>query len=96
MKDYYKIMLDSRNRIKLAADCLSGKFIGADYEINEDLTSDLSTDVTKFNNKFVPVYLNNHPGKSRNAAELNAHHCGLFAKKFRKEILLYVLMVEAF
>jgi hypothetical protein len=63
-------MLDFRNRVKYAANCLSQKFIGADYGIKTDLTNDLSLGVTMFIDKYIPQYLISYPSKSGKAAEL--------------------------
>lgn len=67
MKNYFKILLESRNRIKFAEECLAGNFIGADYGVHTDLRSYLSDDSAKFKSKVMPLYLNAHPGKNREA-----------------------------
>lgn len=67
MKNYFKIMLDSKNRIKYAEECLSEKFIGGDYGVHSDLTSYLSDGPGEFINKFIPLYLGVYPGKSKEA-----------------------------
>jgi len=51
-------------------DCLKGNFIGADFDINQDLTGSLFENWRDFNKKFIPVWLNNHPGKSKVSAGL--------------------------
>src|SRR6266542_769138 len=68
MKNYYKIMLGSKS--KHAEECYKGNFIGADYGIHTDLTSQLPDDWREFNHKFIPEYIAAHPGKSKIAAGL--------------------------
>jgi restriction system protein len=57
-------------RSALAAECFAGGYIGADFDINENLTGSLSDDWRAFNKKYVPVYLASHPGKTRVIAGL--------------------------
>ena len=49
---------------------IDGNCIGVYYEIDQDLTIDLHEDRHAFNRKFIPIHLERHPGKSRNAAGL--------------------------
>jgi len=71
---YYRVMLSDDNG--LANECFIGGFIGTDYDIDQDLTNDLGTTVTVFNNKFVPIYLSTRPSKSAETArnEMSALH----------------------
>lgn len=39
MKNYYRIMLGQKS--KFAEDCFKGNFIGADFNILQDLSNDL-------------------------------------------------------
>lgn len=66
MKSYYRVMLGKKSTF--AAECFAGGFIGADVEINEDLSGQLPDNWRAFNKRFIPVYLENHPGKSKVAA----------------------------
>jgi len=59
---------------KHAEVCHAQQFIGADYEINIDLTSKLPDNWREFNKKFIPVYLEGHPEKTKIAAGLA---CGM-------------------
>lgn len=68
MKKYNRIML-GRNSC-FANECISGSYIGADFDINEDLTGHLPEDWHDFNKKYIPVYLANRPDKSKTAAGL--------------------------
>ena len=56
-----------------AEECYKGNFIGADFDIKQDLTGNLPDNWRDFNAKFIPVYLENHPGKSKVSAGLS---CG--------------------
>lgn len=48
----------------------AGNFIGADYGIEMDLTDHLPEDWRAFNREFIPIYLQNRPGKTKVAAGL--------------------------
>jgi restriction system protein len=68
MKNYYKIMLGHRS--KYADECFAGGFIGADFNVHQDITMDLYDDWRDFNHKYIPLYLQANPEKSRIAAGL--------------------------
>lgn len=53
-----------------ADECILGSYVGADFDINEDLTGHLPEDWHEFNKKYIPVYLANRPDKSKTAAGL--------------------------
>ncbi len=67
MKNYFKIILDSKNRARYAEECLAQKFIAADFGDPADLNIYFSEDVNQFKDKFIPLYLANHPGKKKGA-----------------------------
>jgi restriction system protein len=67
-KSYYRVML-GRQSVH-AAECFTGSFIGADYEIHQDLTGQLPEEWRQFNAAFIPVFLSGHPDKSKIAAGL--------------------------
>jgi len=67
-KNYYRVML-GRQSVHAAA-CFAGDFIGADFEINQDLSEHLPDEWRQFNAAFIPVFLAGHPNKSRIAAGL--------------------------
>ena len=71
MKNYYRVMLGQKSLY--AAECFAGNFIGADFGIKEDLTDKLPDAWREFNKQFIPVWLADHPGKSKIAAGLS---CG--------------------
>ena len=65
-------MLGSKS--KYAKECYKGNFIGADFDIYEDLTNHLPENWRDFNAKYRPIWLKNNPGKSKVAAGLA---CGM-------------------
>lgn len=56
-----------------AEQCLKDQFIGADFDINKDLSSHLPDDWKVFNKEFIPIYLQANPDKSKISAGLS---CG--------------------
>ena len=68
MKKYYRIMLGAKSAY--ADESYKGNFIGADFEIKQDLSKDLTENWRDFNHKFIPVWQNSHPDKSKVAAGL--------------------------
>jgi len=72
MKKYVRIMLGGKSMH--AAECLAGNFLGADYDIHEDLTGRLPDDWRSFNKEMIPVFLKIHPEKSKISAGLA---CGM-------------------
>ena len=57
-----------------AKQCYNEGFIGADYDINEDLSNKLPEDWREFNATYRPLWLASHPEKSKIAAGLA---CGM-------------------
>ncbi len=72
MKSFYRLML-GKGSIH-AEKAFAANFIGVDFEIDQDLTSDLPEDWRTFNKKYIPVYLSSHPAKTRIGAGLA---CGM-------------------
>lgn len=68
MKNYYRVMLGRGSRH--AALCFADGFIGADFGIEQDLSTHLRDDWREFNHAFIPVFLAGHPDKTRIAAGL--------------------------
>jgi restriction system protein len=68
MKSYYRVMLGKGS--KFAKEGFAHNYIGANYEINIDLKDRLPDNWREFNKEFIPIYLQNHPDKSRIAAGL--------------------------
>lgn len=72
MKEYKRVMLGPKSMY--AQQCYEGGFIGADYDIHQDLTGKLPEHWKEFNQEFIPIWLEKNPGKSRVAAGLA---CGM-------------------
>ena len=68
MKNYYRIMLGRKS--VFAQEGFAGNFIGVDFEIPQDLTDNLPDEWRAFNRKFIPVFLEGHPDKSKVTAGL--------------------------
>lgn len=68
MKSFYRVMLGEGS--KYADECFNGNFIGAHFGIQEDLSPHLYDNWRDFNQHFIPVWMNGHPGKSKIAAGL--------------------------
>ena len=68
MRNYYRIMLGAKSIY--ADECFKGNFIGADFDINQDLTNQLPDNWREFNHKFIPVWLKPRPEKSKVSAGL--------------------------
>lgn len=82
MKNYYRVMLGRRS-VYAAAGFEAG-VIGADFEIPQDLSSDLPEDWRAFNRKFIPIFLASHPDKTRIGAGLACGALWTVAKGIRK------------
>lgn len=68
MQNYYRLMLGQKSSHAQA--CYEGNFIGADYDIHQDLTGKLPDSWREFNQLFIPVYLEIHPTKAKVTAGL--------------------------
>ena len=53
-----------------AQECFTGGFVGTDFGIHQDLTNQLPEEWRAFNKKFIPIFLEQHPEKSRIGAGL--------------------------
>jgi len=71
MKEFYRVMLGRGSMY--AQECREQGFIGAGFDINQDLTNALPENWREFNQQFIPIYLEANPGKSKIAAGLS---CG--------------------
>ena len=74
-KNYYRLMLGRKSIYSKEA--YEGGFVGADYGIDTDLSNELTDDWREFNQKFIPTWLEQNPGKSKVAAGLS---CGFLYK----------------
>lgn len=72
MKNYIRVFLGAKSIY--AQEGYEGNFIGADYDIDQDLTKELPENWRDFNAKFREIWLEKNPGKSKVAAGLA---CGM-------------------
>lgn len=82
MKNYYRVMLGSKSAH--AALCREQGFIGADYQIAQDLSADLSDNWRDFNQKYRPIFLAAHPEKTMIGAGLACGALWSVAKGIQK------------
>lgn len=82
MKKYYRLMLGKQS--VHAAECFAGGFIGTDFDIRQDLSQDLVDDWREFNEKFRPIYMAGHPGKTKIGAGLACGFTWTVAKGIQK------------
>jgi hypothetical protein len=68
MKKYNRVMLGQGS--KFAKMCREEGYIGAEFDIFVDLSNDLYENWRDFNKKFIPIWMNNVPGKSTTSAGL--------------------------
>lgn len=71
MKNYYRVMLGGKSIH--AQECFKGGFIGTDFLIKNNLANDLHENWREFNKKYIPIWLESHPDKSKVSAGLS---CG--------------------
>lgn len=57
-----------------AEECFKGCFIGSDFDIKGDLSKSLYENWRDFNKEQIPLWISNHPGKSKVSAGLA---CGI-------------------
>lgn len=67
-RQYRRLMLGKGS--KHASECFAGHFIGADFNINEDLTGKLPDAWREFNDAYIPKYLAANPSKTKIGAGL--------------------------
>lgn len=72
MKNYYRIMLGRKSIY--AEEAYKGNFIGAGWLQDIDLTNKIPDNWREFNKKYIPIYLNRNPGKTKVSAGLA---CGM-------------------
>jgi restriction system protein len=68
VKQYRRIMLGKQSRH--ADECFAGNFIGADFDVAEDLTGNLPDSWREFNQVYVPKMVAANPSKSKIGAGL--------------------------
>ena len=82
MKNYFRVMLGAKSAY--AALCREQGFIGADYQIAQDLSADLFDNWRDFNQKYRPIFLDAHPEKSMIGAGLACGALWTVAKGIQK------------
>ena len=82
MKKYVRVMLGPKS--VYAKQCYEGNFIGADFDIKEDLTNQLHENWKDFNAEYRPIWLQSNPGKSKVAAGLACGMLWTICKGIRK------------
>lgn len=81
MRNYYRIMLGKKSLY--AEECFAGNFIGV-FGLADDLSSRLPEEWRIFNKEFIPVFLAQHPGKSKIAAGLACGFIWTISKGIQK------------
>jgi restriction system protein len=82
MKKYVRLMLGAKSAH--IEECLKGNFIGADFDIRQDLSQHLYENWREFNKKFIPVWQETHPGKSKVSAGLSCGALWTVAKGLKR------------
>jgi hypothetical protein len=82
MKKYYRVMLGKQSIY--AATCFAEGFIGADFEIPQDLSADLTDDYRAFNAKYRPIFWRNTQTKPRLARASLAAFCGRYQRELKR------------
>ena len=78
MKRYLRVMLGPKSIY--ADECFKGNFIGADFDIRMDLSKRLPDNWRDFNLEFIPIWMADHPGKSKISAGLSCGQLWTVAK----------------
>lgn len=81
MKEFYRVMLGKGSMY--AQECREQGFLGAYFNIDQDLTSTLPENWREFNKVFIPIWLEQHPDKSRIAAGLSCGFLWTVCKKIQ-------------
>jgi restriction system protein len=82
MRNYVRVMLGRRSMYAEA--CLSGGFIGVDFDIDQDLTKELPDDWRQFNAKQRPLLLSKKPEMSKVGAGLACGFVWTVAKGIKR------------
>lgn len=82
MKNYYRVMLGRKSMH--APECFAGNFIGADFDIDQDLSGKLPEEWRAFNKQFIPVFLAGHPDKTKIGAGLACGALWMVAKGIKQ------------
>ncbi len=68
MKSYDRVMLGKGS--VYAEECFAGNFVGADFDIDQDLTHKLPEEWRTFNKEFIPIFLARNLEKTKIGAGL--------------------------
>lgn len=82
MKNYYRIILGSKN--KYLKEAITESYIGVGFLPNSDLTNQFSDTWREFNSNYIPVYLKELPNKSKVAAGLGCAATWMVGKYLNK------------
>ena len=82
MNNYYRVMLGRKSAH--AKECFAGGFVGADFDIREDLSNKLPDEWREFNQKYIPVFLAEHPAKTKIGAGLSCGALWTVSKGIKK------------
>jgi len=82
MNNTYRILLGRKSAH--AADCFAGGFVGADFGIREDLSTQLPDEWREFNRKYIPVFLSEPPDKTKIGAGLSCGALWTVSKGMKK------------
>jgi restriction system protein len=82
MKSYYRIMLGAKSIY--AQDGFNGSYIGAGFIRNIDLSGKLPDNWREFNKTYIPIWLNEHPNKTKVAAGLSCGALWMVCKGIQK------------
>lgn len=82
MKNYYRIMLGAKSTY--AQEGFIGNYIGAGFIRATDFTGKLPENWREFNKAYIPVWLNEHPNKTKVAAGLSCGSLWVICKGIQK------------
>ena len=60
MRSFYRLMLGKQSG--QAEECFTGRFVGTNFSIHQDLTGQLPSESRAFNKHFIRVFLEQQPG----------------------------------
>lgn len=86
MKQYKRLMLGHKSAF--AKECYEGNFVGVNFGIHRDLKNELPDNWREFNKKFIPIWMELHPDKSKVAAGLACGMLWTVSKGISKEDIL--------
>lgn len=88
MRNYFKILLEAKNRVQYADQCLSENIIGIDYGVQTNLADSLSETQDEFKNQIIGLYLQANPDKSRSAKHISDLFWSIFNEIEQGDIIV--------